>query len=112
MRTQLLLVSSLLLTATNALAANPGALEVRLWPGVAPGSEGKNAPEVVNEGADGIHRISSIHKPSVTVYLPAKETATGAAVVIMPGGGHKYLAIDNEGHAVARWLSEHGVAGF
>jgi acetyl esterase/lipase len=113
MRIKPLLLASLLLSiAANARAADPAPQEVRLWSGVAPGSEGKTAPEVVNEGADGIHRISGIHKPSLTVYLPAKDTATGAAVVIMPGGGHKYLAIDNEGHAVARWLSQHGVAGF
>ena len=46
------------------------------------------------------------------MYLPAKRKATGAGVIIMPGGGHRYLSIDNEGHAVARWLSEQGVAGF
>jgi hypothetical protein len=42
---------------------------------------------------------------------PAGE-ATGAGVVVIPGGGHRYLAIEHEGYAVARWLSEHGIAGF
>jgi acetyl esterase/lipase len=103
-------VSGLLLLAAPASAAPE---EVLLWPRGAPGSEGKTAPEkpVVRENDDGLRRIASIHKPSLTVYLPAKGTATGAAVIILPGGGHRYLAIDNEGHQVARWLSEKGVAG-
>src|SRR4029453_6165272 len=82
----------------------PDGESVLLWPKGAPGSEGKTAPESVNE-REGVRRIASIHKPSLNVYLPAKGTATGAAVIIMPGGGHRYLAIDNEGDAVARWLS-------
>jgi acetyl esterase/lipase len=32
-------------------------------------------------------------------------------VLILPGGGHQYLSIDNEGHHVANWLAERGVAG-
>jgi len=83
-----------------------------LWPNGAPGSEGKTAPEKVRLTPDGEHVISSVHQPSITVYLPPKETATGAAVVIAPGGGHVELWMDHEGYAVAQWLSEHGVAGF
>jgi acetyl esterase/lipase len=104
-----LLCSTLLLAAASAPA--PGAEEILLWPGGAPGSEGQTAPEVVTV-TDGVRRISVVHKPSITAYLPSKETATGAAVVVLPGGAHHHLAIDNEGHAVARWLSEHGVAAF
>jgi acetyl esterase/lipase len=93
-----------------------GALEqnvvVLLWPNGAPGSEGKTVPEKVRITPDGEHVISSVHRPSITVYLPPKETATGAAVVIAPGGGHAELWVDHEGYAVANWLSEHGVAGF
>jgi acetyl esterase/lipase len=87
--------------------------EVLLWPKGAPGSEGKTAPEKdVVRNNDGIRRVASIHRPSVTAYLPARQTATGAGVIILPGGGHRYLSIDNEGHAVARWLRDKGVAGF
>ncbi len=85
---------------------------VLLWPNGAPGSEGKTAPETVRLTPDGEHVISSVHQPSITVYLPPKETATGAAVVIAPGGSHVELWVDHEGYAVAQWLSEHGVAGF
>lgn len=94
-----------------AVPAAPAAEEILLWPGGAPGSEGQTAPEVVTV-TDGVRRISVVHKPSIAVYLPSKETATGAAIVVLPGGAHHHLAIDNEGHAVAKWLSEHGVAAF
>ncbi len=87
---------------------------VLLWPDGAPGSEGKTAPERWIEGAtpDAFHRVTDIHKPSITVYLPPKEKATGAAFVIAPGGGHRYLVMDLEGELVAKKLNEMGVAAF
>jgi endo-1,4-beta-xylanase len=100
------LLAAALCTSLPALAEEPAAT-VLLWPTGAPGSEGKTAPEKVENA-----RVSSIHKPSLTVYLPPKEKATGAAVIVIPGGGHRYLAIDHEGYAVAQWLREHGIAGF
>jgi endo-1,4-beta-xylanase len=57
--------------------------------------------------------VSSIHRPSITFFLPKKtEAATGAAIVIAPGGGHRELWIDHEGYVVAEWLRERGVAAF
>jgi endo-1,4-beta-xylanase len=106
--TPILLYSTLMLTAPTAA---PTAEEILLWPGGAPGSEGQLTPEVVTV-TDGVRRITNVHKPSIAVYLPAKATATGAGVVILPGGSHHHLAFDNEGHQVARWLSEHGIAAF
>jgi endo-1,4-beta-xylanase len=85
---------------------------VYLWPTIAPGSENKTAAEAVRVAPSGDRVVSSVHKPSITVYLPSRETSTGAGVVIAPGGGHRELWMDHEGHNVARWLSEHGVAGF
>src|SRR5690242_1630949 len=49
--------------------------------------------------------------PTLTPYLPAAEKATGAAIVICPGGGYGALAMQHEGHDVARWLNSIGVAG-
>jgi endo-1,4-beta-xylanase len=46
------------------------------------------------------------------VYLPPKDKATGAAVIVAPGGGHARHAIQHEGWNVAEWLSAHGVAAF
>lgn len=64
------------------------------------------------DGAPGAKGDSDNDKPTLTVCLPPKETATGAAVVICPGGGYGGLAIDHEGHQVAKWLNSFGVAGF
>ena len=103
-------LASVLLASTLALAAGPQV--VYLWPNGAPGSEGKTGEEKVQIQAAGDHVISNVHKPSITAYLPAKETATGAGVVIAPGGGHSSLWVDHEGYNVAQWLQNHGVAGF
>ena len=98
-----------LLLPLVARAADPQ--EVLLWPQGAPGSEGKTAALAVRLNGPAQERVvSSVHAPALTVYLPAK--ATGAAVVIAPGGGHRELWTDHEGHNVARWLSERGVAAF
>jgi endo-1,4-beta-xylanase len=97
------------------LAAGAGATEpevVYLWPDGAPGSEGKAGDEVVRVTGDGERVVRNVHKPSLTIYLPSKETATGASVVIAPGGGHREMWTDHEGHNIAKWLSAHGVAGF
>jgi acetyl esterase/lipase len=104
------LVSALCALAMLAAAAQQDV--VLLWPNGAPGSAGKIAPEKVRLTPDGEHVVSSVHQPSITVYLPSQETATGAAVVIAPGGSHVELWVDHEGYAVAKWLSERGVAGF
>jgi acetyl esterase/lipase len=69
-------------------------------------------PEKVRITDQGEHVVSNIHQPSLTVYLPAPGTATGAAIVVCPGGGHRELWMDHEGYAVARWLADHGIAAF
>lgn len=67
-----------------------------LWPQGAPGAKGEQAGD----------------KPRLTIYLPPKQKATGAAVVICPGGGYGHLAMDHEGHQIGEWLNSLGVAGF
>jgi endo-1,4-beta-xylanase len=93
-----------------ALAAEPQV--VYIWPNGAPGSEGKTGDEVVNVQPAGDHVISNVHRPSITVYVPSKETASGFGVVIAPGGGHSTLWMDHEGYNIGKWLSERGIAGF
>jgi len=100
----------LLAICLTAAAAEPPV--VFLWPQGAPGSEGKTEEEAVRLSPAGERVVSRVHKPSLTVYLPSKDTTTGAAVVIAPGGGHREMWTDHEGHNVAKWLSERGVAGF
>lgn len=86
--------------------------EIPLWPGDAPGSEGKMGKEIVITSASGELSVSSIHRPSLTPYLPSPEKATGVGMLVIPGGGHRVLAITHEGYNVAQWLSEHGIAAF
>ncbi|MFN7922151.1 MAG: alpha/beta hydrolase [Bryobacteraceae bacterium] len=89
--------------------------EIRLWKGGPPGFEGIAIKEVVTErGSETTHNraVSNIHDPSVLAYLPSADKATGAAVIVAPGGGHRYLAIDHEGYDVMSWLNSIGVAGF
>jgi endo-1,4-beta-xylanase len=107
---QAILVALLLLPAPVLTADQPK--EIRLWPNGAPGSEGKSGDEAVRVTPQGEHVVSNVHYPSITPYLPPKEKATGAAVIIAPGGGHRELWVDHEGHNLARWLSERGVAAF
>jgi acetyl esterase/lipase len=63
-------------------------------------------------GGDGNPRISKVSEPTLTVFLPAKEKATGAAVIICPGGGYRHITIIGEGYDVAKLLNEWGVAAF
>ncbi len=86
--------------------------EIHLWPNGAPGSEGQTAPETWNPSTDGFHRVTNIHNPSITAFLPPKENANGAAFIVCPGGGHQYLVMDLEGSLVAKRLNEMGVAAF
>ncbi len=91
-----LLLAPLVLLAS----AEPGRAEEPriepLWPAGAPGAIG-------DEPAD---------RPTLTICLPPADKATGAAVVICPGGGYGNLAYDHEGVEVARWLNSIGAAGF
>ena len=77
-------------------AADEGKPEtIRLWEGDAPGAKGKEDADV----------------PTLTIYRPAADKANGASIVICPGGGYGHLAMDHEGHQVARWLNTLGVTG-
>ncbi|HEY3414090.1 MAG TPA: alpha/beta hydrolase [Armatimonadota bacterium] len=67
--------------------------EVAIWPNGAPGALGKAESD----------------RPALFIYRPAAGTANGAAVVVCPGGGYGMLAIDHEGHEVARWFASFGV---
>ena len=86
--------------------------EFRLWPDGAPGSADWTVPEQVSAGRGGDRVVTNVSEPTLSVYLPDPATATGAAVVIAPGGALRALAVDNEGVKVAQWLNSKGIAGF
>jgi acetyl esterase/lipase len=86
--------------------------ELHLWPGKAPGTERWSLPEVVTTLASGDRIISNVSDPTLSIFLPDPATATGAAMVIAPGGALRVLGFDNEGVKVARWLNGKGIAAF
>ena len=104
------LFSAILLAAASLNADEPK--EILLWTGGAPGSEGKAGREIIEKGTNGERKVWNIHNPTITPYLPAKEKATGAAVIIAPGGAHRFLCVDHEGYNVSQWLSDRGIAAF
>ena len=83
------LLTTLLLAHADMKNAIP------LWPAGAPGALGTNDYDI----------------PTLTPYLSAATNATGAAMVICPGGGYAGLA-PHEGNDYALWLNQHGVTCF
>jgi hypothetical protein len=108
-------IALLTLTAVFALpragfTQEPAPLEMRLWPGAAPGSETWTVRETTTTSSTGGRTIANVSDPRVSVFLPPPAMATGAAVVVAPGGALRLLAWDREGIEVAEWLNRHGIA--
>lgn len=80
-----------------------------LWPGNPPFQNPSDLKEEATQ--QGILRIANVQTPTIDVYLPTKQIATGEAVVIFPGGGYGILAYDWEGTDFAKWLNAQGIAG-
>src|SRR5262249_17492647 len=104
----------LLLLVPAGVVADDVNPEVPLWPNGAPGFEGRKGEKEVKTAQKnaGEYTIKGVHNPTLTVFLPPKEKATGAAVVIAPGGGHRELWVVHEGINEAKWLNDHGIAAF
>jgi acetyl esterase/lipase len=106
------LISVILSLPALSLAGDAHPL-VPLWANGAPGFENrKDEQEIKKVQKSGEYCVTNVHNPSLTVFLPAKDKATGAAVVIAPGGGHRELWVLHEGANEAKWLSERGIAAF
>jgi acetyl esterase/lipase len=61
---------------------------------------------------DGLKAVRNVTQPTLTPVLPDPAKANGAAVIVIPGGGFKFISMENEGWPVARWLADHGIAAF
>lgn len=85
---------------------------IPLWPAGEIDLSGWSQPEQVTVLPNGIKVVRNVSQPTLTVYLPAPALATGAAVVVCPGGAYHFLAFEHEGTAVADWLNARGVAVF
>jgi acetyl esterase/lipase len=89
-------------------AAAQDHVRVPLWPNGAPGSESRRKEAELARD----YWVKNIHDPSVEVYLPPADKATGAAVVVVPGGGHRELVFKAEGEQPAEFLAGLGIAAF
>ncbi|QDV72088.1 alpha/beta hydrolase [Botrimarina mediterranea] len=96
------------LSVATTIAAGSEPIEIALW-----GDTQLAADDIGKyEGreSDRPNRwLTGVEHPVVSVYRPEAMNATGAAVVVFPGGGYAGQAIDKEGHYVAEWLSQRGV---
>lgn len=124
------LISATLATglAARALAQTPppvkgGALPaglpqptetIDLWPNGAPGAPAKPLVETVNERSTDPQltdrAVFGISRPRMAVFRP--DIPNGAAVLITPGGGYKWVVVDKEGYELGRWLSARGFTVF
>ena len=105
------------LIAFNSMAAEISK-PIDLWPTGAPGEQGdigeeKDMTKPTENLVAGkrLIRLGNVTKPTLTIYKPAPEKDTGAAVVVCPGGGYSILALDLEGTEVCEWLNSIGVTG-
>lgn len=85
-----------------------------LWPKGAPGAPKVLPVETVNERSTDPQltdrAVFGISRPRMVVFRPAR--ANGAAVLITPGGGYKWVVVDKEGYELGRWLSARGFTVF
>ena len=98
-------------TAQRATAQEP--LVIDVWSGKPADDVGITGSEKFIElkQAPNIKWLTNVIRPTLTVFRPAKDKDTGAAVLIAPGGGYHNLAWDREGTEVAEWLNSLGVTG-
>lgn len=106
----LTLALTLLATQAGVQAQTPAPAPAQrmLWPDGAPGAEKRHNEPEKNDNS----YLSNIHDPSLTVMRANPRHANGAAVIIVPGGGHRILVFQNEGMVAAKSLNRVGVTAF
>ena len=90
----------------NVWQPSPGHQQIPIWPDAVPDAQPMPGPEKLD--ASGIQWVTNITRPTMTVYSP-EGTKTGAAVIVLPGGGFEGLAMDSEGTDVCDWLTRQGI---
>src|SRR6266508_6047601 len=115
LRLRILLILPLI-AVTAAFAAEPAPQVVYLWPSGAATLQGAGEKEITNppepQPGQVIRQVKNIHNPSIEVFLPPPEKATGAALIVAAGGGHRELNVGTEGYDLREWLRGLGVAVF
>ena len=114
---QLLLLLTLTATASSAWQATappPSPQVIYLWPSGSATLKGADEKEITTPpnpppGAR-VTSIINVHNPSIEVRLPPPDKATGTAIIVAPGGGHRQLVWGTEGVDIADWLNSIGIA--
>jgi acetyl esterase/lipase len=87
---------------------------IDLWPKLPPGAPAKLPAEVTHErskdAAYNDRYVLGIARPRLAVFRPSRPT--GAAALIIPGGGYRWVVVDKEGYELARWCAARGVTAF
>jgi acetyl esterase/lipase len=88
----------------------PGHTQIPIWPGAVPDAIRDPKPESVGPppGRERWPRVNDVSRPTMTVYAPRGRN-TGVAVVVFPGGGYQFLAMDVEGTEICDWLTSRGI---
>lgn len=89
------------------------AQEFPLYPSVGEPSGGKQSveTEIWNSFA-GNPVLRNVTKPTITPFLPEPDKATGAAVIVLPGGGFTILSMESEGWSIGQWFAARGITAF
>lgn len=87
-----------------------GHVQIPIWPDTAPDGLPNPEPETVGPppGRDWWPRVNNVSRPTMTIYAP-QGVNTGAAAMVLPGGGYEFLAMDLEGTEVCDWLTSRGI---
>lgn len=80
---------------------------INLYPNVVPNSKPSGIKEVYNNGM-----FRGVTNPTLEVYLPEKDNASGAAVIICPGGGYSVIVYNGEGVSTAKAFAKKGITAF
>ncbi|MDZ4656791.1 MAG: alpha/beta hydrolase [Bythopirellula sp.] len=106
---------TMVLGMSQAAVSAGETIAIKLWEGVAPGSEKFTGQEVIEERGDAKLSntwVTGVSEPTLTINVPPGQHRTGTGIVICPGGGYGGLALEKEGVEVARWLAELGITTF
>ncbi len=94
---------------TSMAQENP----ILLFPKGAPGETIKLIEKADTDGGktggESVLRITNVSEPTITIYHAPDEVASGAAMIVCPGGGYNILAYDLEGDEVCEWLNNLGI---
>ena len=106
MRILIVLILSLFINSFHLYSQN---YTIPLWENGVPNSNINTDKEIVDYSG-GLEIVKNVQNPSISVFLPSKNNATGDAVIICPGGGYWVLAYDWEGTDIAKALNAKGIA--